>query len=110
MERIPVRNHGRISVAESLALQVTENEARVDPHPVDTAVSYQLLVEEAGMSQATIARVAGRSAAHISYMRAVGEAAAHRPAWRPRPRTGGAAHGSRPSAGPGSPGRRRPRR
>ena len=74
LERIPVRNHGRISVGESLALQVAENEARVDPHPVDTAVSYQLLVREAGMSQAAIARVAGRSAAHISYMRAVGEA------------------------------------
>lgn len=74
LERIPVRNHGRISVGESLALQVAENEARVDPHAVDTAVSYQLLVEQGGMSQAAIARVAGRSAAHISYMRAVGEA------------------------------------
>ena len=74
LERIPVRNHGRISIGDSLALQVAENEARVDPHPVDTAVSYQLLVQEGGMSQAAIARVAGRSAAHISYMRAVGEA------------------------------------
>ena len=74
LARIPVRNHGRISVPESLALQVTENEARVDPHPVDTAVSYQLLLREAGMSQAQIARIAGRSAAHVSYMRAVGEA------------------------------------
>lgn len=74
LERIPVRNHGRIPVGESLALQVAENEARVDPHPVDTAVSYQMLVQEGGMSQAAIARVAGRSAAHISYMRAVGEA------------------------------------
>ncbi len=74
LPRIPVRNHGRISVADSLALQVTENEARVDPHPVDTAVSYQLLVRDAGMSQAEIARIAGRSAAHVSYMRAVGEA------------------------------------
>lgn len=74
LERIPVRNHGRIGVGESLALQVAENEARVDPHPVDTAVSYQLLVQEGGLSQAEIARVAGRSAAHISYMRAVGEA------------------------------------
>lgn len=74
LDRIPVRNHGRISIGESLALQVAENEARVDPHPVDTAVSYQMLVQEGGMSQAAIARVAGRSAAHISYMRAVGEA------------------------------------
>lgn len=74
LARIPVRNHGRISVADSLALQVTENEARVDPHPVDTAVSYQMLVQEAGMTQAEVARVAGRSAAHVSYMRAVGEA------------------------------------
>lgn len=71
---IPVRNHGRLSQAESLALQVAENEARVDPHPVDTAVSYQLLVREGGLSQSEIARVAGRSAAHVSYMRAVGEA------------------------------------
>lgn len=74
LARIPVRNYGRISVPESLALQVTENEARVDPHPVDTAVSYQLLVRDAGMSQAGIARITGRSAAHVSYMRAVGEA------------------------------------
>ncbi|MBA2670234.1 MAG: ParB/RepB/Spo0J family partition protein [Gemmatimonadetes bacterium] len=74
LSRIPVRNHGRISVSESLSLQVTENEARVDPHPVDTAVSYQLLVTEGGLSQAEIARIAGRSPAHVSYMRAVGEA------------------------------------
>jgi ParB/RepB/Spo0J family partition protein len=74
LARIPVRNHGRLSVSDSLALQVTENEARVDPHPVDTAVSYQLLVTEGGMSQAEISRIAGRSAAHVSYMRAVGEA------------------------------------
>lgn len=74
LPRIPVRNHGRISVADSLALQVTENEARVDPHPVDTAVSYQLLVTQGGLTQAEIARIAGRSPAHVSYMRAVGEA------------------------------------
>jgi ParB/RepB/Spo0J family partition protein len=77
LARIPVRNHGRITVPESLALQVTENEARVDPHPVDTAVSYHLLVRDAGMSQAEVARIAGRSAAHVSYMRAVGEAVLH---------------------------------
>ena len=58
----------------ALALQVAENEARVDPHPVDTAVSYQMLVQEGGMTQAEIARIAGRSPAHVSYMRAVGEA------------------------------------
>ena len=74
LAEIPVRDHGRISVTESLALQVAENEARVDPHPVDTAVSYQLLVQEGGLSQAEVARLAGRSAAHVSYMRAVGEA------------------------------------
>lgn len=74
LDRIPVRNHGRISEGESLALQVTENEARVDPHPVDTAVSYHLLVQDGGLTQAQVARVAGRSAAHVSYMRAVGEA------------------------------------
>jgi ParB/RepB/Spo0J family partition protein len=74
LARIPVRNHGKISIPDSLSLQVTENEARVDPHPVDTAVSYQLLVTEGGLSQAEIARIAGRSPAHVSYMRAVGEA------------------------------------
>lgn len=74
LDRIPVRNHGRVTPAESLALQVTENEARVDPHPVDTAVSYQLLVRDGGMTQSQVARVAGRSAGHVSYMRAVGEA------------------------------------
>ncbi|HEX6927227.1 MAG TPA: ParB/RepB/Spo0J family partition protein [Longimicrobiaceae bacterium] len=74
LDRIPVRDHGRISVVEALALQVAENEARVDPHPVDTAVSYQMLVQEGGMSQAEVARIAGRSPAHVSYMRAVGEA------------------------------------
>lgn len=74
LDRIPVRDHGPIPVAEALALQVAENEARVDPHPVDTAVSYQMLVQEGGKSQAEIARIAGRSPAHVSYMRAVGEA------------------------------------
>lgn len=74
LERIPVRNHGRISAEEALALQVTENEARIDPHPVDTAVSYHLLVSDAGMTQSQVARIAGRSAGHVSYMRAVGEA------------------------------------
>lgn len=74
LEHIPVRDHGAIPVSEALALQVTENEARVDPHPVDTAVSYHMLVQEGGLTQAEIARLAGRSAAHVSYMRAVGEA------------------------------------
>jgi ParB/RepB/Spo0J family partition protein len=74
LDRIPVRDHGPLAVADALALQVAENEARVDPHPVDTAVSYQMLVQQGGMSQAEIARIAGRSAAHVSYMRAVGEA------------------------------------
>ena len=74
LERIPVRDHGPIPVSEALSLQVTENEARVDPHPVDTAVSYHMLVQEGGLTQAEIARLAGRSAAHVSYMRAVGEA------------------------------------
>lgn len=74
LDRIPVRNHGRMSIADALALQVTENEARVDPHPVDTAVSYHLLVRDGGMTQSQVARLAGRSAGHVSYMRAVGEA------------------------------------
>jgi ParB/RepB/Spo0J family partition protein len=73
LDRVPARNHGRLSIDEALALQVTENEARVDPHPVDTAVSYQMLVDQ-GKSQAEVAEIAGRSAGHVSYMRAVGEA------------------------------------
>ena len=72
LDRIPVRDHGPLSVVDALTLQVAENEARVDPHPVDTAVSYQMLVQQGGMSQAEIARVAARSAAHVSYMRAEG--------------------------------------
>ncbi|MBA3969639.1 MAG: ParB N-terminal domain-containing protein, partial [Gemmatimonadetes bacterium] len=73
LKQIPVRNYGRIGLAEALALQVMENEARKNPHPVETAVSYELLVRE-GKAQKEVAAIAGRSAAHVSYMRAAGEA------------------------------------
>lgn len=72
--RILARNHGRIPVAEALTLQVVENEARAELHPVDTAVSYALLVRDAGLRQADIVRRTGKTASYVSYMRAVGDA------------------------------------
>jgi ParB/RepB/Spo0J family partition protein len=75
LSKIPVRDYGEISEERSLSLQMIENETRADPHPVDTAYGYHLLVEN-GETQAEVARRYGRTPAYVSYMRAVGEAIA----------------------------------
>lgn len=72
LAKIPVRDFGEISEAESVALQMVENEARTDPHPVDTALGFHLMVEQ-GNRQADAARITGRHRSYVSMMRAVGE-------------------------------------
>lgn len=75
LTKIPVRDYGEISEEASVALQMLENEARADPHPVDTAYGYHLLVAQ-GKKQVEVARAHGKTPAYVSYMRAVGEAIA----------------------------------
>lgn len=75
LNKIPVRDYGAISEADSLRLQMLENEARESPHAVDTAYGYFLLVKE-GRSQSEIARETGRKQPYVSYMSKVGEAVA----------------------------------
>lgn len=73
LPKIAVRDYGELSDAESISVQMIENEARADPHPVDTAVGYHLMVERGG-TQSDAARVTGRDRSYVSVMRAVGEA------------------------------------
>jgi ParB/RepB/Spo0J family partition protein len=76
LDRIPARDYAEISEEESLAIQLMENEARSDPHPVDTAFGFHLLVSQGRTSQAMIARSTGRDPGYVSFMRAAGEAIA----------------------------------
>src|SRR5690606_32791329 len=73
--KIPVRDYGELSDDASIALQMIENEARADPHPVDTAYGYHLLAAQ-GRRQVEVAKAHGKTPAYVSYMRAVGEAVA----------------------------------
>jgi ParB/RepB/Spo0J family partition protein len=74
LAHIRVRNYGRVSIRESLALQARENDQRLSTHDVDTAISYQTMVMMGEFTQAEISRIVGKEASYISYMRAVGEA------------------------------------
>lgn len=55
---VPVRNYGRISEEQAVALQMIENEFRQDPHPVDTAYGYWLL-SQSGLERADIVQQYG---------------------------------------------------
>jgi hypothetical protein len=57
LERVAVRDYGRISEEKAVELQMLENEVRADPHPVDTALGFYLLSQQPDWTQKRIAEV-----------------------------------------------------
>jgi ParB-like chromosome segregation protein Spo0J len=76
LEKVPVRDYGRISEEKAVELQMLENEIRADPHPVDTAIGFYLLSQQAEWSQKRIAEVFDKNKGYVSEMVRVGEAIA----------------------------------
>jgi ParB-like chromosome segregation protein Spo0J len=76
LDRVPVRDYGRITEEKAVELQMLENEVRADPHPVDTALGFYLLAEQPGWSQKRIAEVFDKNKGYVSEMVRVGEAIA----------------------------------
>jgi ParB/RepB/Spo0J family partition protein len=76
LDRVPVRDYGRISEEKAVELQMLENEIRADPHPVDTALGFYLLSQQAAWSQKRIAEVFDKNKGYVSEMVRAGEAIA----------------------------------
>lgn len=79
LSEVPIRSKGTISDAESLRLQVIENEARDDPHPVDSALGVHTLSGHEP-AQTTIAEMIGKSPSWVSTMLRAGAVLAAMPA------------------------------
>lgn len=76
LEKVPVRDYGRISEDKAVELQMLENEIRADPHPIDTAIGFYLLAQQPEWSQKRIAEVFDKNKGYVSEMVRVGEAIA----------------------------------
>jgi ParB-like chromosome segregation protein Spo0J len=76
LERVPVRDYGRITEDKAIELQMLENEIRADPHPVDTALGFYLLSRQEEWNQKRIAEVFDKNKGYVSEMVRVGEALA----------------------------------
>ena len=76
LEKVPVRDYGRISEEKAVELQMLENEIRADPHPVDTALGFYLLSRQSDWNQKRIAEVFDKNKGYVSEMVRVGEAIA----------------------------------
>ncbi|HEY0779870.1 MAG TPA: hypothetical protein VGD56_18035 [Gemmatirosa sp.] len=76
LDRVPVRDYGVIGEEKAVELQMLENELRADPHPVDTALGFYLLSEQAEWTQKRIAAVFDKNKGYVSEMVRVGEAIA----------------------------------
>ncbi len=76
LDRVPVRDYGRISEDKAVELQMLENEIRADPHPVDTALGFYLLSQQPDWSQKRIADVFDKNKGYVSEMVRAGEAVA----------------------------------
>lgn len=74
LEKVPVRDYGRISEEKAVELQMLENEIRADPHPVDTALGFYLLSRQSEWNQKRIAEVFDKNKGYVSEMVRVGEA------------------------------------
>ena len=74
LEKVPVRDYGRISEEKAIELQLLENEVRADPHPVDTALGFYLLSRQSEWPQKRIAHVFDKNKGYVSEMVRVGEA------------------------------------
>ena len=76
LDRVPVRDYGRITEEKAIELQMLENEIRADPHPVDTALGFFLLSRQPEWSQRRIAEIFDKNKGYVSEMVRVGEALA----------------------------------
>jgi ParB-like chromosome segregation protein Spo0J len=76
LEKVPVRDYGPLSEEKAVELQMLENEIRADPHPVDTALGFYLLSQQADWTQKRIAEVFDKNKGYVSEMVRVGEAIA----------------------------------
>ena len=76
LEKVPVRDYGRISEEKAIELQMLENEIRADPHPVDTALGFYLLSCQPDWNQKRIAEVFDKQKGYVSEMVRVGAALA----------------------------------
>ena len=76
LEKVPVRDYGRISEEKAVELQMLENEIRADPHPIDTALGFYLLSRQDEWNQKRIAEVFDKNKGYVSEMVRVGEALA----------------------------------
>lgn len=76
LEKVPVRDYGRISEEKAIELQMLENEIRADPHPVDTALGFYLLSQQEEWNQKRIGEVFDKNKGYVSEMVRVGEALA----------------------------------
>lgn len=76
LEKVPVRDYGRISEEKAIELQMLENEIRADPHPIDTALGFYLLSRQDEWNQKRIAEVFDKNKGYVSEMVRVGEALA----------------------------------
>jgi ParB/RepB/Spo0J family partition protein len=76
LDKVPVRDYGRITEDKAVELQMLENELRADPHPVDTALGFYLLSQQPDWSQKRIADVFDKNKGYVSEMVRVGEAIA----------------------------------
>ena len=74
LEKVPVRDYGRISEEKAIELQLLENEVRADPHPIDTALGFYLLSRQPEWPQKRIAHVFDKNKGYVSEMVRVGEA------------------------------------
>jgi ParB-like chromosome segregation protein Spo0J len=74
LEKVPVRDYGRISEEKAIELQLLENEVRADPHPVDTALGFYLLSRQPEWPQKRIGHVFDKNKGYVSEMVRVGEA------------------------------------
>ena len=74
LEKVPVRDYGRISEEKAIELQLLENEVRADPHPIDSALGFYLLSRQPEWPQKRIAHVFDKNKGYVSEMVRVGEA------------------------------------
>jgi ParB/RepB/Spo0J family partition protein len=74
LDKVPVRDYGRISEEKAIELQLLENEVRADPHPIDTALGFYLLSRQPEWPQKRIAHVFDKNKGYVSEMVRVGEA------------------------------------
>jgi ParB family chromosome partitioning protein len=65
MHQVPIVLH-EASDAEALELAIIENVQRADLNPIEEAGGYQLLIDQYGHGQDDVAKIVGKSRAHVA--------------------------------------------